>query len=80
MSGVVPFPAGSVAPGGAAPLSSELIRRYDRPVPRYTSYPTAPHFHEGVGHAAYRILVTENGRPFLRSVAAVFDRYQSGLI
>ncbi|MBU2725923.1 radical SAM protein, partial [Acidithiobacillus ferridurans] len=24
----------------------ELIRRYDRPGPRYTSYPTAPHFRE----------------------------------
>lgn len=24
----------------------ELLRRYDRPGPRYTSYPTAPHFHE----------------------------------
>ena len=25
-----------------------LPQRYDRPVPRYTSYPTAPHFHSGV--------------------------------
>jgi oxygen-independent coproporphyrinogen-3 oxidase len=25
--------------------------------------------------SGYRIQVTENGRPFLRSVAAVFDRY-----
>ncbi|MCP5404625.1 MAG: oxygen-independent coproporphyrinogen III oxidase [Pseudomonadaceae bacterium] len=29
-----------------------LLARYDRPVPRYTSYPTAPHFHEGVGVSA----------------------------
>lgn len=35
-------------------MNSELIRRYDRPVPRYTSYPTAPHFHPGVGADAYR--------------------------
>ncbi|HVJ36399.1 MAG TPA: oxygen-independent coproporphyrinogen III oxidase [Stenotrophomonas sp.] len=27
----------------------ELLRRYDRPGPRYTSYPTAPQFHEGFG-------------------------------
>ncbi|MBF0624731.1 MAG: oxygen-independent coproporphyrinogen III oxidase [Magnetococcales bacterium] len=27
----------------------ELIDRYDRSGPRYTSYPTAPHFHEGFG-------------------------------
>jgi oxygen-independent coproporphyrinogen-3 oxidase len=26
-----------------------LAPRYDRPGPRYTSYPPAPHFHEGVG-------------------------------
>ena len=25
----------------------ELIKKYDQPGPRYTSYPTAPHFHEG---------------------------------
>jgi oxygen-independent coproporphyrinogen III oxidase len=33
------------------PMSEELIRRHARAVPRYTSYPTAPHFHAGVdGH------------------------------
>src|SRR5262249_37624569 len=26
-----------------------LALRHDRPVPRYTSYPTAPHFHNGIG-------------------------------
>lgn len=31
----------------------ELIRRYDRPGPRYTSYPTAVEFHEGVDAAVY---------------------------
>ena len=28
------------------PFDAELLRRYDRPGPRYTSYPTAPQFHE----------------------------------
>ena len=28
-----------------------LIRKYDRPVPRYTSYPTALQFHAGIGPA-----------------------------
>lgn len=28
-------------------VTPELIRRYDRPCPRYTSYPTADRFHEG---------------------------------
>jgi len=27
----------------------DLLRRYDKPGPRYTSYPTAPHFHDGFG-------------------------------
>ncbi len=35
-------------------ISPELLARYDRPGPRYTSYPTAPHFHEGFDEAAYR--------------------------
>ena len=26
------------------PFDAELLRRYDRPGPRYTSYPTAPQF------------------------------------
>jgi oxygen-independent coproporphyrinogen-3 oxidase len=33
----------------ATPL--ELLLKYDRPVPRYTSYPTAAAFHDGVGAA-----------------------------
>jgi oxygen-independent coproporphyrinogen-3 oxidase len=33
--------------------TEELLRRYDRPGPRYTSYPTALEFHEGVDNAAY---------------------------
>ncbi|MFP5349593.1 MAG: oxygen-independent coproporphyrinogen III oxidase [Gammaproteobacteria bacterium] len=31
-----------------------LIHRYDRPGPRYTSYPTANWFHEGYGEVDYR--------------------------
>lgn len=32
----------------------DLLKKYDRPGPRYTSYPTAPYFHEGVDEAVYR--------------------------
>jgi oxygen-independent coproporphyrinogen-3 oxidase len=32
----------------------DLLDRYDRPGPRYTSYPTAVEFHDHVGEAAYR--------------------------
>jgi|CXWL01.1.fsa_nt_gi oxygen-independent coproporphyrinogen-3 oxidase len=35
-------------------VDPELVRRFDRPGPRYTSYPTAVEFHEGVGEADYR--------------------------
>ncbi|MFQ5843580.1 MAG: oxygen-independent coproporphyrinogen III oxidase, partial [Planctomycetota bacterium] len=31
----------------------EMLRRYDRPGPRYTSYPTAVEFHHGVGERTY---------------------------
>jgi oxygen-independent coproporphyrinogen-3 oxidase len=34
-------------------VTADLIRRYDRPGPRYTSYPTAVEFHEGVGADVY---------------------------
>ena len=33
--------------------SGELIRKYDRPGPRYTSYPTAPEWTEAFGPAEY---------------------------
>ena len=35
-------------------MSDDLVARYSRPVPRYTSYPTAPHFHAGVTNQTYR--------------------------
>ena len=39
----------SPRPPQATPL--ELLLKYDKPVPRYTSYPTAAQFHSGVGPA-----------------------------
>jgi oxygen-independent coproporphyrinogen-3 oxidase len=48
----------------APQFDAELIRRYDVTGPRYTSYPTAPHFHEGFDEAAYRLHVKDsNGDP-----------------
>ncbi len=45
-------------PSAAASLAwhfdPDLLRRHDRPGPRYTSYPAAPHFHEGFGEAQLR--------------------------
>ncbi|MCU0897560.1 MAG: oxygen-independent coproporphyrinogen III oxidase [Burkholderiales bacterium] len=36
-------------------IDSELLRRFDRPGPRYTSYPTADRFVEAFGPDAYRV-------------------------
>lgn len=43
-------------------MNADLIARYSAPVPRYTSYPTAPHFHEGVGEADYRQWLEANSQ------------------
>lgn len=34
-------------------MSPELVKRYSAPVPRYTSYPTAPHFSGEIGPQTY---------------------------
>jgi oxygen-independent coproporphyrinogen-3 oxidase len=34
-------------------IAPELLERYDRPGPRYTSYPPIPHWTEGFGEAEY---------------------------
>ncbi len=35
-------------------MTRSVPRHHDARVPRYTSYPTAPHFHDGIGEADYR--------------------------
>ncbi|MCP3663923.1 MAG: oxygen-independent coproporphyrinogen III oxidase [Gammaproteobacteria bacterium] len=43
-----------------------LINKYDYAGPRYTSYPTAPQFHDGFGEDAYRAAAAksnESGKP-----------------
>lgn len=36
-------------------VSSDIVRLIGKPVPRYTSYPTAPHFHAGIREAEYGV-------------------------
>jgi oxygen-independent coproporphyrinogen-3 oxidase len=36
-------------------FDAELIRRYDQSGPRYTSYPTAAQFHDGISEQHYRL-------------------------
>ncbi|HVM84927.1 MAG TPA: oxygen-independent coproporphyrinogen III oxidase [Candidatus Binatia bacterium] len=46
-------------------MDHALLQKYDRPVPRYTSYPTAPHFHAGIGPAEFKrwIAASDADRP-----------------
>jgi oxygen-independent coproporphyrinogen III oxidase len=46
-------PAPSIAPVPAR-VPIDLLRKYDRPGPRYTSYPTAVEFHDRFGDEGYR--------------------------
>ncbi|WP_411293568.1 oxygen-independent coproporphyrinogen III oxidase [Thiohalophilus sp.] len=43
-------------------FDKELIRRYDKAGPRYTSYPTAVQFHEDFGPEDYRRLATRSNQ------------------
>lgn len=51
-------------------FDADLVRRYDRPGPRYTSYPAAPQFHTGFGEAELRAAATaSNGDPIPRRLS-----------
>ncbi|MEO5962166.1 MAG: oxygen-independent coproporphyrinogen III oxidase, partial [Thermomonas sp.] len=51
-------------------FSAELLRRYDRPGPRYTSYPTAPQFSNTFGEQALReVALDSNGDPIPRRLS-----------
>ncbi|MDW8095195.1 MAG: oxygen-independent coproporphyrinogen III oxidase [Aquificaceae bacterium] len=41
-------------------FNQALIEKYDKPGPRYTSYPPATEFHQGVGHEDYRRKLKES--------------------
>jgi len=46
-------------------ISKELLEKYNKPVPRYTSYPPANFFKEGFGHEDYKkaIIQSNNEKP-----------------
>jgi oxygen-independent coproporphyrinogen III oxidase len=51
-------------------LDADLLRRYDRPGPRYTSYPTAPQFSPAFGEAQLREAVAaSNGDPIQQGLS-----------
>ena len=45
-------------------IDIDLIKKYDKPGPRYTSYPTAPHFNESFTHENYldEVIKTNQGQ------------------
>ena len=52
------------------PFDADLLRRYDRPGPRYTSYPTAPQFSTAFSEAEFVEAVrTSNGDPIPRRLS-----------
>jgi oxygen-independent coproporphyrinogen-3 oxidase len=48
-----------------------LLEKYSRPGPRYTSYPTAPHFHEGINNEAWEQEL-QHGRNLTRPLSLYF--------
>ena len=51
-------------------FSADLLRRHDRPGPRYTSYPTAPQFSSSFGEQALRdVALASNGDPIPRRLS-----------
>lgn len=51
-------------------FDADLLRRYDRPGPRYTSYPTAPQFSAVFGEDALRCAIQDsNGDPIPRRLS-----------
>ncbi len=52
------------------PFDADLLRRYDRPGPRYTSYPTAPQFSPAFGDAEFvEVARQSNGDPIPRMLS-----------
>jgi oxygen-independent coproporphyrinogen-3 oxidase len=50
---LISIKAAGAGGGPNAPMDQALLAKHDRPVPRYTSYPTAPHFGPAIGAEAY---------------------------
>ena len=57
----------------------DLIRRYDKAGPRYTSYPTAVQFHEGFDRESYKAAASRtNQEDPLRPLSLYFHTGASG--
>lgn len=54
------------------PFDAELLRRYDKAGPRYTSYPAAPQFHTGFGEADFREQVLRSNADLIPRQLSVY--------
>lgn len=50
----------------------DLVRKYNRPGPRYTSYPAAPHFQGGFEATDWKTLIEENNETGSRPLSLYF--------
>jgi oxygen-independent coproporphyrinogen-3 oxidase len=57
------MPVHEIQPANRVCFDAELIRRYDRNGPRYTSYPTAVEFHPGCGVTQYQQAAARSNQP-----------------
>jgi oxygen-independent coproporphyrinogen-3 oxidase len=62
MKRVPDSPLGHGPVGDRRAVTLDLLRKYDRPGPRYTSYPTAVEFNQAFDHEAYRERLAGAGR------------------
>ncbi len=53
----------------------DLLKKYDRPGPRYTSYPTAPLFNESFTARDYRQAIVESNAPGSRSDLSLYFHF-----
>ena len=53
-------------------FDQELVERYNRSGPRYTSYPTAVQFHEGFDHVAYERFVSASNAELIPRPLSVY--------
>ena len=54
-------------------FQEDLIHRYDKPGPRYTSYPPATEFHDGIGESEYRAWALQsNEEPIPKPLSLYF--------
>ncbi|MBM2840972.1 MAG: Coproporphyrinogen oxidase [Bacteroidetes bacterium] len=52
-----------------------LLKKYDRPGPRYTSYPTAPLFNDSFGAGDYRRAIVDTNQPDSRSDLSLYFHF-----